>query len=1409
MKKKIAIFLSSSLMVNSSVYGINTFANAKGENINVSSVVEGNDNANVVAVDVNNLEDDNVEDVDTENDNIENKDVEENDIRDGFEENKNIKNADINNDNLENSNAEDGSAKGSLKNDENVKDSNLKDSDKENKDIEDSNTKNSNEKNEDSDDINTENSNKENNDTDNEEKVNSNGTNTSEKTNDDIVSNSALDVKLNLSTNVVGDVIEFNLDDGNIKIYSDKYEVIDDDGNSIEYPVDTSNYVIMQGDSTTTNSHTITVESGSNTITLKGVNMQSSTTAPISITTTGETTLLIDGENTVKTTASDNAGIEKNGDSTGKLIIDKVNEDKTDVLNAGSTSDGAAIGSKKSETLQNIYINGGTINASCTGFAAGIGSGIYKSASYIYINGGIVTTSSRMQGAGIGGGAYGEGHHIYINGGTVTAKGGMTGSGIGAGGAAKGSYIYINGGSVYAKGQTGAQDIGGGSNNYTGVMSDDNKLDNVLNNEIDNQVVYLYKINGLTDGEAITIDDNEMVVPEQHSEGDTYRYFYLTKESHKIVTDDFVINLALDDTTGEFAQTIDEFDLTKGSITITSTGFILNGKEFDYTGDYKIKQSNNEIPTTNTISVESGNHNVTLSGVNIETTTSSPLTISPYPYIDVNLFIDGENTLKSTADGYAGIQKQNSDSKLIIDKVTNDEIDKLIVIGGNQAAGIGTNANMITKNISICGGTIIAQGGSQAAGIGCGYNGEITDIYIKGGIITATGGENAAGIGSGDFGNIRNIYIDAGTTTAIGGKNAAGIGSGRQSSLRNIYISGGNIKAIGDIANGAENIGDGVDSRGFDVIYNNATDNTPVYEVLVYTDDIPTQLDIKTDTTNTYTYGIDDVYLFDKDGKKYFTVYLPANDKTSGSYSTINCNGTEYKVQVNADGNASVVTAISLPQSLLSITGLTYGDNLMPQTAAGVQADVSGSDTKENISNFEYKVKKDSGEFESIGENAMAEMANYTYQVNLSKENFIFDKNIILPSNYSLSQDGKTITYTSDAITTSKIIITELPIPVIDELTYSNNRKLSDIVFDNVDNGSWQWIDDTEIPTVTKTQYAAKFVPNNLDNTDYTNVIGWSDSDNVIYANIPISVVAKKLNDENVSLEYVTTEYNGSAKKPSVTVTDGNITLIENTDYEINYGENINAGNGSVTVIFKGNYGGSLEKTFEITKKQLGDENVAIEYTTTEYDGSSKQPLVAVTDGSKVLAENVDYEIVYSENVNAGNGKVTVTFIGNYSGSSEKIFEITRKQLGSGNVAIEYTTTEYSGLAKEPKVSVTDGNITLTKNVDYTVAYSENTNVGTGKVSIKFIGNYDGNDEKTFEITAKVLDSSNVQLEYSEVEYSGLAKEPQVTITDGNIVLVENVDYDIVYSDNVTVGTGKVSITFKCNYAGNTKKHLQ
>ncbi len=219
--------------------------------------------------------------------------------------------------------------------------------------------------------------------------------------------------------------------------------------------------------------------------------------------------------------------------------------------------------------------------------------------------------------------------------------------------------------------------------------------------------------------------------------------------------------------------------------------------------------------------------------------------------------------------------------------------------------------------------------------------------------------------------------------------------------------------------------------------------------------------------------------------------------------------------------------------------------------------------------------------------------------------------------------------------------------------------------------------------------------------------------------------------------------YTGSAIKPNVTVKDGSTALTKDMHYTVSYSNNTNVGTATVTITGKGNYTGTKTATFKIVAKSISGATVSTVINQT-YTGSAQKPAVTVKDGSKTLTNGTDYTVSYSNNTNVGTATVTITGKGNYTGTRTTTFKIVAKSI-SGTTISDIADQTYTGSAITPAVTVKDGTKTLVNGTDYTVAYSNNTNVGAATVTITGKGNYTGTNTATFNIVAAVVPPASVK----------------------------------------------------------------
>lgn len=228
--------------------------------------------------------------------------------------------------------------------------------------------------------------------------------------------------------------------------------------------------------------------------------------------------------------------------------------------------------------------------------------------------------------------------------------------------------------------------------------------------------------------------------------------------------------------------------------------------------------------TTNGIYISNGvTVDLTIENLNITKSEDISSCISVGYGATLNLTVKGENNLKATGWGSAGIEVMGQTKATL--RITSASTGTLTAVGGYGSkqfasyggAGIGGMAritsditNIYVGDIIIEGGTVNAVGGYQAAGIGGTIGKSGANITITGGTVNATGGSYGAGIGGGFSGNVDSITISGGTVTANAGEKAAAIGAGRDWSLHQyavlpyntIRITGGGVTANGNIGYG-------------------------------------------------------------------------------------------------------------------------------------------------------------------------------------------------------------------------------------------------------------------------------------------------------------------------------------------------------------------------------------------------------------------------------------------------------------------------------------------------------------------------------------------------------------------------------------------------------------------------------
>lgn len=229
-------------------------------------------------------------------------------------------------------------------------------------------------------------------------------------------------------------------------------------------------------------------------------------------------------------------------------------------------------------------------------------------------------------------------------------------------------------------------------------------------------------------------------------------------------------------------------------------------------------------------------------------------------------------------------------------------------------------------------------------------------------------------------------------------------------------------------------------------------------------------------------------------------------------------------------------------------------------------------------------------------------------------------------------------------------------------------------------------------------------------------------------------IVAKALTADMVA-DIAAQAYTGSPLTPAVTVTDGDAILVVGEDYAVSYADNVNVGvnTATATITGKGNYSGTASKTFTIIAKSLSTGyTVSVDATQTyTYTGSEIKPTaVTVTPaaGGTALVQGKDYTITgYANNINAATADaaaaptVTVTGMGNYTGSASGTFTIGKAQLTDLKVALDGWT-----YGEEPKTPVVTGNlgngaVTFTYQAEGATEFTETVPTNAGSHVVKAV----------------------------------------------------------------------------------------
>ena len=290
--------------------------------------------------------------------------------------------------------------------------------------------------------------------------------------------------------------------------------------------------------------------------------------------------------------------------------------------------------------------------------------------------------------------------------------------------------------------------------------------------------------------------------------------------------------------------------------------------------------------------------------------------------------------------------------------------------------------------------------------------------------------------------------------------------------------------------------------------------------------------------------------------------------------------------------------------------------------------------------------------------------------------------------------------------------------------------------------------------------------------------------------------------------------YDGKEHKWIPTVTDKSKTLKLGKDYTVEYSTSdfTNVGTIEVTITGKGNYSGTVKRSYKVTPK---------EYTVTTDSATKTYSGTALTAGGKVegivSGETVEFTTTGSQ-TEVGTSKNTYELVWksakatNYTLAKESIGKLTVKAKSiipddkdtpesdkTGITVSEPSDSKYDGKEHKEVLTVTDTKTgkELVAGTDYSVTYSSDlVNAGTVKVTVAGLGNYSGSFTKTYKITKRSVTLTSATV--SKVYDGSALTNTSITVSGDGFVEGEGASYEVT-GTQTSVGNSANAFEYKLN----------
>ncbi|GAB6395070.1 MAG: Ig-like domain-containing protein [Bacteroidales bacterium] len=1118
------------------------------------------------------------------------------------------------------------------------------------------------------------------------------------------------------------------------------------------------------------------------TITLQNATIHSTVASPFMLSSDtiaggkgSQVTLILEGLNELVTTEVFSAGLTVEDsakitiEGNGSLLAQGAgwNESPFDY---GQENGGAGIGGGNRKSAGIININSGIVTASSGTLGTGIGGGFAADGGNITITGGAITATGGMGGAGIGGGWYGSGGNIMIIGGTVTATGGHAAAGIGGGGSGgSGGNITITGGAITATGGAGGAGIGGGTNEGGDANGGGGNVTITGGTITATGGVYATGIGSGYRGYGgnISISNGIIVAVTPGGTGDPAGIGGGSAGAGTVnITGGTVYASG-----GSGAGIGGGVKATGGVINITGGTVIADEIGIANMGLFNESRTETHITGANTIVLSQSINTTTFGEAQVLTGTNIGISCSVAEgNIDYKATLNGDLTIPSgsTLVVPAGIVFDVNSMALTNNGIIR-EYGSLLNKGsltGSQPVG-AIQPDWITIPAQTYTGdsikpTITVTNGTLTLAHGAHYT------------ITAYANNVNAGTATVTLTDLGDYSIVSKTFTIAPKALAAGF---IQDIPAQAYTGSAITPAVTVWDDGKPLI------AGTDYTFTVSGDNVNAGTATVTITGAGNYTGTASKTLTILPKAIERDWIATIPARTYIGGTIePAVTITDAGYTlvlnkdyTVRCTGDNLNAgtaTATVTGTGNYTGTFSLPFTILpkplaadwitDIPASTYtGDSITPDVEVKDGSRVLEPGTDYILAGYTNNV--------NAGESAAAVTITgiWNYVGTVSKPFTIGLKEITA---------GWLETIPAQEWTGSAI---EPAVAV---------RDGSKLLVQDKDYTVW-YSGNTNAGTATVTVYGVGNYGGSAIRT-FTITQGQGQAEGDGWRVEPVSAPT----------------YTGDSVKPAVVVKDGSRTLIAGTDYSVTYKNNVNTGTATVTVTGKGYYTGSASQTFTILPKPVAEGTVQIPLLT--WTGDSIKPNITVWDGSRMLTLNKDYTVVgWTNNINAGEGTVTITGRGNYTGAASRNFAILPKPLPEN--AIEYISPQmYSGgESVTPAVVVKDGSRVLAEGTEYRVAYTNNVNAGTATATVTGAGNYGGAASRNFTIAPKPLPEEAIEDIPAQL-YTNDSVKPAVAVKDGNTELIAGTDYTVAYNKNINPGTATVTVTGVGNYTGSVSRNF-